>query len=180
MSDLQRRPRAITAQPWLEPLPAMTRFSFRGAAEAVAAASRGFGVALPTDVCRAASVGDRSAWWLGPDEHLLIAPDGERDAVLSALAGALGDLPHSIVDISHRHTAFHLKGPHAVWLLNGGCPLDLDLKAFPVGMCTRTVYMKSEIYLWRIAEDAFHVETWRSFAPYVVDLLVEAAQELAA
>ena len=61
-----------------------------------------------------------------------------------------------------------------------GCPLDLDLSAFPVGMCTRTVYMKSEIYLWRVAADVFLIETWRSFTPYVVDMLVEAAQELVA
>jgi sarcosine oxidase subunit gamma len=117
---------------------------------------------------------------MGPDEYLLLAPESEEAAVRASLTQSLAGVPHSIVDISHRQAAFLLKGPHAAWLLGSGCPLDLDLAAFPVGMCTRTVYMKSEIYLWRTAEDVFHIETWRSFTPYVVDHLAEAAQECAA
>lgn len=180
MSDLVRRSRPFGESTWLEPLPAMARFSFRGAADAVAAVSSAFGVNLPTEACRAVSVGQRSAWWLGPDEHLLLAPEADRADILSAVATALCDVPHSMVDISHRHTAFRLKGPQAAWLLGSGCPLDLDLAAFPLGMCTRTVYAKSEIYLWRTGEDVFHVESWRSFVPYVVGLLVEAAQDVVA
>ena len=46
MSDLNRRPPRIDARDWLEPLPAATRFSFRGSPEAAAAASRALGVEL--------------------------------------------------------------------------------------------------------------------------------------
>lgn len=180
MSELTRRPPHVAARSWLEPVPAMTRLSFRGGADAVAAATRGFGVELSTTACRASTNGTRTAWWLGPDEYLLVAPESEAAAVRADLAAALGELPHSIVDISHRHAAFRIKGPNAEWLMNSGCPLDLDPAAFPIGMCTRTVYMKSEIYLWRAAPDVFHVETWRSFTPYVVGLLEEAASECAA
>ena len=180
MSNLTRRRPAVPTHSWLEPLPPMTRLSFRGGPDAIAAASRGFGVELPTTACRAATSGVRTAWWVGPDEYVLLAPESESGAVLAQLADALGDIPHSIVDIGHRHASFLLKGPHAEWLLGSGCPLDLDLSAFPVGTCTRTVYMKSEIYLWRVATDVFLIETWRSFTPYVVDMLVEAAQELVA
>jgi sarcosine oxidase subunit gamma len=177
---LTRRSPRIEARSWLEPVATMLRLSFRGGPEAIAAASAGFGVALPTTACRAASDGARAALWVGPDEYLLLAPEADATAVRAALAASLGDLAHSIVDISHRQAAFLLKGPHAAWLLGSGCPLDLDLAAFPVGMCTRTVYMKSEIYLWRTAADVFHIETWRSFTPYVVDHLAEAARECAA
>jgi sarcosine oxidase subunit gamma len=177
---LTRRSPRIEARSWLEPVPAMLRLSFRGGPEAIAAASTGFGVALPTTACRAASNGARSALWVGPDEYLLLAPESDETSVRAALTESLAGIAHSIVDISHRQAAFLLKGPHAEWLLGSGCPLDLDLAAFPVGMCTRTVYMKSEIYLWRTAADVFHIETWRSFTPYVVDHLVEAARECAA
>ncbi|MEI6457676.1 MAG: sarcosine oxidase subunit gamma family protein [Pseudomonadota bacterium] len=180
MSNLTRRSPRIDATPWLEALPAMTRLSFRGGPDASAAAARGFGVALPTAACRANAVGPRAALWMGPDEHLLLAPLADSAALRVALAEALGQTPHSIVDIGHRQVAFLVKGPQAEWLLGTGCPLDLDLGAFPVGMCTRTVYMKSEIYLWRTAADVFHLETWRSFTPYVVDMLIDAAQELVA
>jgi sarcosine oxidase subunit gamma len=64
-------------------------------------------------------------------------------------------------------------------VLATGCPLDLDPQAFPVGMCTRTVLAKAEIVLWRIADDAFHLEVWRSFAAYVSAVIAEASREWA-
>ena len=181
MAEILRRtlPR-IEPRRWLEPLPAASRHSLRGGAEARAAASRAFGVDLPAAACRAATAGDRAALWLGPDEHLLIAPEAEAAAVAAALGAALAGLPHSLVDVSHRQVAFAVKGPDAAWLLAHGCPLDLDPTVFPVGMCTRTVFVKAEILLWRTAEDAYRVEVWRSFADYVVGLLNETALELPA
>jgi sarcosine oxidase subunit gamma len=53
----------------------------------------------------------------------------------------------------------------------------LDLSAFPVGMCTRTVFAKADIVLWRTTETVFHVEVWRSFAGYVTGLMSEIAAE---
>lgn len=181
MADtLKRIPPRVDARSWLEPLPAATRYSLRGGPDARAAASRAFGIELPATACRATTAAGRAALWLGPDEHLLIAPEAEAAAVAAELGAALAGVPHSLVDISHRQVAFALKGPHAEWLLAHGCPLDLDRAEFPVGMCTRTMYVKSEILLWRTATDAFRVEVWRSFADYVVAQLAEAALELPA
>jgi sarcosine oxidase subunit gamma len=180
MSDPTRRPPRIDARAWLAPLPAATRFSFRGGADAAAAASGAFGVELPAAACRANVAGSRAALWLGPDEQLLIAPEGDAAAARAALAAALESIPHSIVDIGHRQVAFEVRGPHAEWLLQSGCPLDLDVSRFPVGMCTRTVFMKAEVLLWRTGADTFRLEVWRSFAEYVVGMLAEAALELAA
>jgi len=177
---LKRTPPRVEPRRWLEPLPAATRHSLRGGADARAAASRAFGVALPEQACRAATGGGRAALWLGPDEHLLLAPEAEAAAVAAQLGAALAGIPHSLVDVSHRQVAFAVKGPHAAWLLAHGCPLDLDLAEFPVGMCTRTVYVKAEVLLWRTAEDSFRLEVWRSFADYVVALLEETALELPA
>ena len=70
----------------------------------------------------------------------------------------------------------NVPGPQAALLLSSGCPLDLDAHAFPVGMCTRTMLAKAEVVLWRTAAEAFHLEVWRSFAPYVTQFLAEAAR----
>ncbi len=118
-----------------------------------------------------------AALWLGPDEQLLLANDGVDLA--ATLAPALRGLPHSLVDVSHRQTAIEVSGAQASVLLNTGCPLDLHLSSFPIGMCTRTVLAKAEIVLWRTHEQAFHVEVWRSFAAYVTGFLAEAAREIA-
>jgi sarcosine oxidase subunit gamma len=62
-------------------------------------------------------------------------------------------------------------------LLAAQCPLPLDLAAFPVDMCTRTVFAKAEVVLWRTAPETFRLEVARSFARYVVDMLSEIARD---
>jgi len=153
--------------------PPPARAIVRGGAPAAAAVGAAFGVPLPATPCRAAVLGARAALWLGPDEWLLLAP--EHDVVMSAFPAALADIAGAVIDIGHRQLALRVDGSDASRVLNGGCPLDLQADAFPVGMCTRTVFGKSEIVLWRHAADGFHVEVARSFAAYVFALLREIA-----
>ena len=91
----------------------------------------------PTRPMSSATAGARAALWLGPDEWLLIAEESARD-LMNYLELALGGIFHSLVDISHRQVGIWLEGPGAARLLGAGCPLDLDLRAFPVGMSTRS------------------------------------------
>jgi sarcosine oxidase subunit gamma len=163
---------------WLESPEPASRFILRGAPGALAAAGEAFGLSLPETACRAATDGNRAALWLGPDEQLLLAPDGEVDAIEASLARALQGHAYSLVDVSHRQVGFSIHGPHAEWLLESQCPLPLNLRDFPAGMCTRTVFAKAEIVLWRPAEQVFRLEVWRSFSLYVVQLLHEVAREL--
>ena len=157
-------------------LPFATRFSLRGGADVVAPVSAAFGVAPPTKPLGSAASGDRAALWQGPDEWLLIAEAGAGD-LEGRLEAALGNVFHTLVDISHRQVGLTVEGPAAARLLATGCPLDLDLSAFPVGMATRTLFVKAEIGLWRRAETAFRLEVGRSFAPYVAHMLNEAARD---
>jgi sarcosine oxidase, subunit gamma len=164
----------------VRPLPPSARFNFRGRGEVVDVAAAAFGVALPREACRADAAGTRAALWLGPDEWLLLADPEEGPAIEAKLAAALAGQRHSVVDVSHRNTAFALTGPGAAVALNAGCPLDLDISAFPAGMCTRTIFGKAELVLWRTDTERFHVEVWRSFAPYVTQYLEEVLAEQAA
>lgn len=112
---------------------------------------------------RAATRDGSIALWLGPDEYLI-----------------LGDAPppipaHSIVDVSHRTVGFRVAGPRAAWCLNAFCALDLDV--VPANLCTRTVFGKAEIILWYLGAAEFHIETARSYAPYVWALIEEARRE---
>jgi sarcosine oxidase, subunit gamma len=159
--------------------PPAARFILRGAT-AVGAASKAFGVALPTVPCRGATNGERAAFWIGPDEWLLIAPEAETAALHQGLSGALAGVAHALVDVSHRQTALVVEGKGAATLLNAGTPLDLAIDAFPVGMVCRTIFDKAEIVLWRSGAERFRVEVWRSFAPYVRALLEAARSDDAA
>ena len=152
--------------------PPAARFIFRGPPEAARLCGRAFGCDLPFEACRAKQAGDRAALWLGPDEWLLLAPDAAD--LFGAIEAALGSVPHSLVDVSHRQIGVEVAGPGAAPLINAGCPLDLDPKAFPVGMSTRTVLAKADITLWRQSEDRFRIEVARSFAPYLLAFLKDA------
>lgn len=152
--------------------PPFGRALLRGGPDVVAAAASLLGLALPTTPNTAASDAEQTAIWLGPDEWLVLAPpNAPVDRVLDAKLAAI---PHSVVDISHRQIALAVEGTLAARVLSAGCPLDLRLPAFPVGMATRTIFLKSEIVLWRQSETRFHVEVWRSFARYLVGQLREA------
>ena len=173
-----RRAPQITACAFVRALPAASRYILRGGPQVMAAAGSALGLTISQIACRAATNGTQAAaLWLGPDEQLLIGP--ESADLAATLQPALRSLSHSLVEVSHRQIALEVSGPHATDVLNAGCPLDLDLSAFPVGMCTRTVLAKAEIVLWRTDENVFHVEVWRSFASYVTEFLAEVAREVA-
>ena len=182
LSAIRRPPLAgqtLRAEPalFLQAVPPEARFILRARPAARAAAAAAFGAEPPQTACRAATGGGRAALWLGPDEWLLLAPDAEGPAVQAALSAALAGLPHALVDIGHRQAGLVVRGAAAATVLAAGCPLDLDPAAFPPGMCTRTVLGKAEIVLWRTGPEAFRVEAWRSFLPYVWRFLEEAATE---
>jgi heterotetrameric sarcosine oxidase gamma subunit len=147
----------------LAAVPPTRRFIIRGDAGALAS----MGLELP-GTCRATTIGDRVLLWLGPDEFLLL---GSNDIVPPDAC---------VVDVSHRDAGLTVSGPLAAWVINGFCALDLQEVAFPVGMCTRTVFGKSEIVLWRTAAKTFRIEVARSFAPYVWACLEEARREFLA
>jgi sarcosine oxidase subunit gamma len=165
---------------WMRTLPPAMRFILHGDAMVRAAAAPVWGAEFSEQACRAVVADLRATLWLGPDEYLLLGSGTEEEseaAAAQALEDALRHAPHALVNIGHRQFALEVSGPHAADILNGGCPLDLDLNEFPVGMCTRTVLAKADIVLWRIRADAFHLEVWRSFGGYVTGLLREIATE---
>jgi sarcosine oxidase subunit gamma len=160
-------------------LPPRARFVLRCRPGSVAAAGQTFGVTLPNEACRAAVSASRAALWLGPDEWLLLAAPEDAAAIVHQFSVALAAAPHALVDVSQRSAAIAVKGAQAATLINHGCALDLAHAAFPVGMCTRTLFEKAEIVLWRTEEHTYHVEIERSFAPYVWLMLIEAREDLA-
>jgi sarcosine oxidase subunit gamma len=176
-----RRGPSVKEREWLKLLPNATRFAFYGDASARAALLPTWGVEFSAEACRAHANETRATLWLGPDEYLLLDFAGATSTRTADLAAALesplAGTAHALVDISHRQFALAVSGPHAADILNGACPLDLDLGAFPVGMCTRTVFAKADIVLWRTSADTFHLEVWRSFAGYVTGVLAEIASE---
>ena len=181
MSDVAVRTAVdIRETQWLRALRGAARFVFRGDAEARLAAGAALGAPLAATPGRVVTHAGRAALALGPDEYLFIVPEPDAAAFAAEIGVGLTGRPHSLVDVSHRQVALELRGTHAEWLLAAACPLPLDIGAFPVGACTRTVFAKAEIVLWRTAHEVFRVEVARSYCRYFIDLLGEVACELPA
>jgi sarcosine oxidase subunit gamma len=152
------------------------RFILRGGEAVRVSCGMAFGADLPSQLGPAGESAGRAALWLGPDEWLLIADGADAADIGGMLESVLEGTAHSLVDVSHRQIGLIASGPAAARVVNAGCPLDLDPQAFTVGFATRTLFDKVEIVLWRRDETIFHVEIWRSFAPYLAGSLVEAAR----
>lgn len=173
-----RKGPAVAPSARVRTLPAASRWTLRGAPTVLNAATAALGLPTIDRACRAVAHQGTAVLWLGPDERLLIAPAEAHADVAARLDAALGEAPHARVDVSHRQIALEVAGERAAVLLNSGSPLDLHPSAFPIGMCTRTVFAKAEIVLWRTEEHRFHIEVWRSFAAYVSKYLALASAEL--
>jgi sarcosine oxidase subunit gamma len=161
----------------IAPLAPMSRGVLRCRETDIGRISEKLGIVLPREACRSETGHATSALWLGPDEWLILHTDMQDDWLPGLAARLEGELC-SLVDVSHRQVALSIDGPRAEEILASGCALDLALAAFPEGMCTRTMFAKAEIVLWRTGRSRFHLEVWRSFARYVEGLLREAESEM--
>ena len=151
------------------------RVSLRASAKEAAKLTKPLGLKLPITPLTTTSSQSRSALWLGPDEWLVI---DQVPTSITALMKNLAIEKCSHVDVSHRDTAITVSGKGAENTLNAGCPRDLSLDAFPVGCCSRTIFGKIEIVLWRQDNETFHIEVWRSFSDYLWTYLLDAAKDV--
>ena len=143
----------------ISPAPATARYSLRTRTPA----------GLPPILASAPFAGGH-ALGLGPDEWLLVLPEG---APPPAIEGV-----HALVDVGDRSVGWDVTGGDAQALVQCGVALDLSLAAFPVGKATRTLHEGVEILLWRTGAAAFRIEVWRSFAEHLHAALVLNAGDL--
>jgi sarcosine oxidase subunit gamma len=104
--------------------------------------------------------------WLGPDEWLVVGPEGSAPAIMAELGEAVRDMHRSIVDVSANRTAFDLVGDGRHELSSQGCGLDLDPRSWRAGMCAQSLLARVPVILQE------HVDRTRifvrpSFAAYM-------------
>ncbi|MEU5208368.1 sarcosine oxidase subunit gamma family protein [Streptomyces sp. NPDC020742] len=145
------------------------------AAKAVEAS---LGVTLPGSL-RAEIAGEVTALWMGPDEWLLVAPDGRRHDLLTQLRSAIGDEFGTVTDVSAQRTTLALSGHLVRTVLAQGCAIDLDPRVTPAGSCLTTVLAQAPITL--VVQGEATPSVWllvrSSFASYLATWLVDACTE---
>jgi sarcosine oxidase subunit gamma len=121
----------------------------------VADVERIFGIALPLAPNTSARTGTWLALWLGPRSWLLVECAGAAKASMpvdfEAGRDALNAGGGALFDVSAGRVAFTLRGDGVATVLASGCPLDLDVRAFPPGRCAQSVFGHVSVLLYRHA-----------------------------
>jgi sarcosine oxidase, subunit gamma len=131
---------------------------------------------LPTTPNTSSSTGYIDILWQGPDEWLVVAPDGS-DAG-PRLADACQDIHVAVTDVSESRTLVVLAGDHARDVLAKGCALDLHPRSFATGQCAQSMLGHIHIILHQKSDaPEYDVYVHRSFAESLWMWLEDAAAE---
>lgn len=160
----------------IEELAIAARYSLRVRPERQGVVAEALGLDLPEKIGDRTEKDGREALCLGPNEWVILAPFGERDAIMDAASSIYPQTMHSLCEISNREITLRLSGPKVLDLLATNCPRNIAIIA--PGRGVRTVFDSATVVLWRDAEDVFRLDVWRSFLPHVSALLTLAQNEL--
>ena len=143
-------------------------------ADFVTAVEEVLGQSLPVTP-NTASFGTHRAFWLGPDEWLVVTAAEQAATVAGRLHAATSESHASLNDISGGQIAMLLEGSAARSILAKGCTLDLHASAFPVGACAQSGLAKANVLLG-LLDDAptFMIVVRRSFSDYLCRWLANA------
>jgi sarcosine oxidase subunit gamma len=136
------------------------------------------GFALPVDPNTAEGQGGAVALWLGPDEWLIVTPQGHEAAAAAALAAALAEIHASVVDVSDQRVVITLAGAMARSVLDKGTSLDLEPPAFGPIRCAQTRLARAHVIIHqRDDRPAFDLYVDATFADYLWRWIESAAAE---
>ena len=107
--------------------------------------------------------------WLAPNRWLVISSH-------KLEAGAFG-AKASVNDVGQGRSVLRLGGRSVRDLLCKGCPIDLDLQAFPAGHAAATLLGHLDVIIDCIADDVFDLYVIRSYDYFIHVWLVQAGKE---
>lgn len=145
----------------------------------MAAAKQALGLELPKQPRTSASWGEIKVLWLSIDQWLILAPRAKVAELLAALEKALAGIHSLAVDVSDMRAVIRLEGEGAREVLMKGCSLDLLSGEYAPGTVRRMRFAEIAALLHVVADDAFDIYVFRSYADHAWDYLLATAREAA-
>ena len=175
MSELLERSRGFVTVERIAPPGMVALKGDLGAQTLIAALRDGLDLPMPEMRCwtegAAGGEGGR-AFWMAPDELLLMVPDA--GAAIASLQARLGDAFVSLADVSDLRAMFTIRGAHSTDALAKLAPVDFsDLSP---GHLRRSRLAQTAAMIWCEAPDAWGLVCFRSVADYAMGLLSAAAR----
>ncbi len=121
---------------------------------------------------RAVAAGAHRVLWLGPDEWLVVAADGQEDALVASLAAAVGE-DGAVIDLSANRTGLELSGAFARDVLATCCTFDFHPRVCGPGQCAQTLIQKAGVLIDQRTDDTYLLLVRPSFAAYVAEWLLD-------
>jgi len=115
--------------------------------------------------------------WLGPDEWLVVTPEGREAALAQALRHAAGDGFATVIELGSGQTVIEMSGVRAREIIAKGCPLDLHPRVFEPGCCAQSRLARTLVTIVQIdASPRYELIVRRSFADYLWQWLHDACR----
>ena len=116
-----------------------------------------------------------SAYWLAPNDWLLVNPASDIDSINTALQDSSNEVTYVVTDLTDAYSIIDISGEDAVARLAEGCSVDLDDKAFPSGRYALTRLQHLSVIIHRLDDTPrFRVLVDRSVARFLRDWLMGA------
>jgi len=164
----------VTVDPFLT----MTNLRFQPGGPATDAVTALLGVTPPTQPNTWVRGNGGSVIWLGPDEWLVVSELAALETQEADLRAAVTPFGGAAVDVSGQRVKLTLRGRHVRDVLAKGCALDLHHSVFRSGSSAQTTLgLAGVVLLAGDDPDEFTVLVRQSFANYLADWLVDAAEE---
>ncbi|MCY3623999.1 MAG: sarcosine oxidase, gamma subunit family protein [Gammaproteobacteria bacterium] len=140
------------------------------------AAAQVLGVELPREPGTWNHADRSRAYWLGPDEWLLVVEGEDGSDVEARLRDALNGR-FSLTDVSGAQVQLELSGPDVGKVLQKSSPYDFHPRNFPPRRCAHTVFAKATALVAAREDGAFDIVLRRSYADYLMQWLADAGAE---
>lgn len=130
------------------------------------------GIALPAGPQEKVA-DDPAAYWLGPNDWLLVNPAPDMAGINSALQEAADGATFVLTDVSDACSIIDISGEDAVARLAAGCSVDFHDSEFPAGRYVLTRLQHLSVIIHRLDDTPrFRILVDRSMAQFLRDWLV--------
>jgi len=162
----------------VEPFLAMTNLRCQSGGPAADRVAAVLGLTPPAQPNTWSRSDDGSVVWLGPDEWLVISELATPEAQEAGLRAVIVPYGGAAVDVSGQRVTLLLRGRNVRDVLAKGCALDLHHTVFRPGSSAATTVGRAGVVLLAGEDPAeFAVLVRQSFASYLADWLIDAAEE---
>ena len=112
------------------------------------------------------------AYWLGPNDWLLVNPAPDMDSIKSALQEAPNGATFVLTDVTDAYSIIDISGEDAVSRLAAGCSVDFHDSVFPTGRYVLTRLQHLSVIIHRLDDTPrFRILVDRSVAQFLRDWL---------